>query len=143
MPRTRPLRALLPTLLAFLPLALATASGHVRDSLLRSKHWLVDGPALRTAYVAAAWAAAPRPERSFSVALRPPVASAERAVSVPSVGVLTSDWVTLDPFHLDLRLSQHDQRSVVERQPGGQILRRGRDTPEGNLRIRLYDGRAR
>jgi hypothetical protein len=56
MPRTRPLRALLPTLLAFLPLALATASGHVRDSLLRSKHWLVDGPALRTAYVAAAWA---------------------------------------------------------------------------------------
>jgi hypothetical protein len=51
--RTRPLRAL-STLLAFLLLALATAGNHVRDSLLRSKHWLVDGPALRTAH-AAAW----------------------------------------------------------------------------------------
>jgi hypothetical protein len=37
------------------------------------------------------------------------------------VDALTSDWVTLDPFHLDVRLSQHDQRSVVERRRGGQI----------------------
>jgi len=52
---TRPLRAL-PALLAVMLMAFATVTSRVHHGLLRSKHWLDDGPALRTAYAGAAWA---------------------------------------------------------------------------------------
>jgi len=42
---TRPLRAVLTVML----MAFATVTSRVQHALLRSKHWLVDGPALRTA----------------------------------------------------------------------------------------------
>jgi len=54
LPTRRPPRAL-PTVLAVMLMAFATVTSHVQHALLRSKHWLVKGPALRAAY-ATAWA---------------------------------------------------------------------------------------